>query len=243
MTLVGLFLLIVVVLRFLRALQHRLDGTSSVREYIGIAGAVLQGLAALTAFLVVASLLPERVVALMPWVLLAGALSIGWALRDVGASLISWLILITEGEVKPGIWLHDSDDTMQVLRIGPRMTATRHIDGRHSLIPNQHLVQRTTTFEPSAWPRIKLEVSMPHTLSPMEAQIWLREVFATSPWCAPEPDIHCEHLGETSTWTVWIRALDGDAAMALKARATSIIYSATPPDQCGDAPDPDDVEA
>ena len=112
------------------------------------------------------------------------------------------------------------------------MTATRHIDGRQSLIPNQRLVQQTTTFEPSAWPRIKLEVSMPHALSPMEAHIWLKEVFATTPWCAPEPDIHCEHLDDTTTWTVWVRALDGEAAMALKARATAILHSAQPPAQC-----------
>ena len=68
-----------------------------MREYIGIASALLQALGVLTAFLFVASLLPERIVSLLPWVLLAGAVSVGWALRDIGASLISWIILITEG--------------------------------------------------------------------------------------------------------------------------------------------------
>ena len=84
--LAGLFLLFAVALRTLRSLQQRLDKTSPVREYIGIASALPQALAVLTAFLFVASLLPERIVSL--WVLL-WRVSVGWALRDIGASLIS----------------------------------------------------------------------------------------------------------------------------------------------------------
>lgn len=227
--LVMLFMSLLVILHLVRGFRQRIGHNDSLNDHLGITQALIQSIAMLTAFLFVGSMLPQRLILLSPWVLLAGAIGAGWSLRDVFTSFVAWIVLVTEGQIKPGVWIHHEQHTMKVLRVSPRATTTRHIDGKQSLIPNQELIQRTTTFEASPWPRIEVHVSVPDGLDAATARRWLTDIFITSPWCAPEPDIHCERVHDSTTWSVRLRVLDEHAAMAVTMQASDIIRAAKAP--------------
>ena len=173
---------------------------------------VTQGSMRAVALFVIGSLfltaLPQRFSHLMPWLLLAAALGAGFTLRHVAGSLLAWVVLLSEGRIRPGIWLEVDGRKGVVQRLGPRVLWLTDKRGDTLAIPNQKVLHHSTLIDNHPWPTVTLEVRVPDGIAEHEIAERLREATLTSPWVTPWTDVLCAPVpGRPNHWSVETRVL------------------------------------
>ncbi|MBX2801035.1 MAG: mechanosensitive ion channel family protein, partial [Myxococcales bacterium] len=180
-----------------------LPSLAALTHTVGRATAVLLVLGA------VAAVLPQGLRPVLPWVAVAGALALGWSLRDVLPDVVAWAFLSAEGRIEPGLWVRGDGFEGRVESLALRATWVVDTRGARTSIPNRLLLRHPVRATLDRWPEAEVCVHLPEA-GPAVARAALREAALLSPWLAPEgqPEIG-QDPGDVSRWTVRVRVLDG----------------------------------
>jgi small-conductance mechanosensitive channel len=164
--------------------------------------AVLLGLGAVVA------LLPLPLAAGFPWVLLAGAVAIGWTARDPLRDVLAWLVLLAEGGVRVGSWLVAGDHAGTVVARTPRAVWLEDPHGRRVAIPNHRVLAEPLLALPDGNTLAEVVVRLPEAADLHRAEQALADAVLLSPWVAPnsEPEL-TRDSDEPGRWTVRARLL------------------------------------
>lgn len=165
---------------------------------------------------VLAAWLPASLSPGLPWVVVAGAVAIGWSARDVLPDLMAWLFLSMEGQVRVGSWLEVDGRRGKVDAVGMRATRLRDSLGNELVVPNRFLVQ-APVLEDASWPTVELRIRVPDEHGPARIRAALREAAILSPWIAPcQPEV----FREGEVWVVRVDILEGGWADRMEGSLT-----------------------
>lgn len=168
-----------------------------------------RGLSGLLGLAAVVALIPQGLVPALPWIAVAGAVALGWSLRDALPDLVAWASLSTEGRVRRGMWIRGDGFEGRVDAVTLRTTWIVDARGDRTSVPNHLLVNQPlqTTIEP--WPEASVHVHLPQ-LDSRIARAVLREAALLTPWLAPAgaPEIG-QDPNDQSRWSVRVRLLEG----------------------------------
>ena len=170
---------------------------------LGAAAPSLRVLAVFTGLGALAAVVPESIAPALPYVVVAGAVAVGWSARDFLPDLIAWLLLLMERSVRPGAWVIGQDFRGKVVRVGLRATKLRDEHGQLVALPNRRLLGEALRVEPAAWPVFEMNVEV----AGGEPRRRIGEAVACCPWVAPgsRPEIIAVSGEE---WTVRVRLLE-----------------------------------
>ena len=171
-------------------------------EFAGRLLALFFGLGALAA-MVPHDLRPAR-----PWVIIAGAVAVGWSSRHILEDVIAWLLLTLEGRISSGQWMQIDGTRGRVVALTPRAVWLRDETGRQVAVPNRSIVSAALTTDDARWPRVQVQLRLPG-VQPDSARAAICEAVEVSPWVAPgsRPEVHRDPEDD-SRWTVTARVLE-----------------------------------
>lgn len=195
------------------------DGLGRVNRRLALRGilpdltrtgsAVARLLAAVAGFGWIAAWVPANVAPALPWIIVGGAIAVGWSARDLLQDGLAWLVIALEGRVRPGQWIRGPTFRGEVLAVGPRALLLRDERGGDLVVPNRLVLQDQYTRDPVEWPTVEVGVTLPPDLPPDRAREALREATLLAPWVAPG-DVQVSADPEVvGRWVVRVRLLEG----------------------------------
>lgn len=216
----------------LRRLGTRFKPSGIVPAGLRVVELIARTMVAIFGLGVVAALLPAFIAPVVPVVLLAGAVAVGWSARDIVTDLVAGLFVGVEGQLRAGSWIQGERYAGTVETIGLRVTWLRDVHGRRIVVPNRVLLAQPLVADDSPWPRIQFTVTL-HDGDATRIRAALDEAIVLSPWVAPEPDMEvhpdAKHPGH---WQVAVRLLDGKYADRfqgnLRERVDEILAASAP---------------
>jgi len=168
-----------------------------------------RGVVAFCGISLVAQIVPQGLLPVLPWAILAGALAVGWSLREALLDIVAWIQLSSEGRLTRDRWVVTPDGEGRIVRMGLRATWLDDGQGRHVAVPNRRLTRDTVATDQARWPRVAVELHLPN-LPDEVARGALREAVLLCPWVAPEPDLAVAGDPDGGgRWTVQVRLLEG----------------------------------
>lgn len=154
-------------------------------------------------------LAPHWLGAAVPWVLLAGAMAVGWSLRDVFPDLIAGLVVISERRVRPGAWVTGEGFSGAVDRLGPRAALLYTASGQRVSLPNRQLLTAPVVFRAGVGAHHEAELVVEAALPAAQLRRAIEEAAASSPWVALRPELSVERDSvRAELWRVRVRLLD-----------------------------------
>ena len=175
------------------------------------------------------SVLPRVAQQLVPLVLLAMAVAIGWSSRDILQDLVAWIALAIERRLKPGLWISTSTASGTIQSMSLRVTWVRDASGRSIAIPNRMLMHHPVITQRSTWPMVEAVVQVPGNSPQQQVRKALEEAVLVSPWAAPLPPERI--IQESGQWRVRAHVLESrfayDFEKGLASRVTKLLQ--TPP--------------
>ncbi|TNE86518.1 MAG: mechanosensitive ion channel [Deltaproteobacteria bacterium] len=172
----------------LNRLRRRLLRTGVLPAALTLGAQALRLVAMFGGVLVLAALLPESMLPVLPIAMLGGALAIGVSVWTVLPDVWSGVLLSVEQRLLPGQWIRTGDLSGEVEQVGLRATQIVDRHGGRILIPNRHLTAEAFTAEEVRWPPVDIAVPVPPELSAEEARALLNEAVMLSPFLAPNSD-------------------------------------------------------
>lgn len=176
--------------------------------------------------------LPASLAPLLPWVLVAAAVSLGWSLRELMADVLGGVVLAIESRVQPGSWIACAGHEGRVERRSLRAVWLRDDVGRTVVVPNRLLLQHPLSTHADRGVLHEVTVRIGGTHSPEVTRRALVDAVLSSPWVRPgaHPTVHRDGL-DGDVWRVraclidpsFAASLDGD----LRERAEAVLASAT----------------
>jgi small-conductance mechanosensitive channel len=186
---VVLFVGLALVRAFLGWLEKRylpatdLDGSgrnsiSLVARYVGIALAVIWGLASLGIGI-------ERIALLLS----ALSVGIGFGLQAITSNFVSGLILLAERPIKIGDWVRVGQDEGDVKRISVRSTEIALADHSTLIVPNSELITKSVVNKTLAAPlgRLQIQFSVPLGTDVEQVRRIVLEAFAAEEAVVADP--------------------------------------------------------
>jgi small-conductance mechanosensitive channel len=184
-----LFVGLALVRAFMRWLDHRylpatdLDGSgrnsvSLVARYVGVALAVIWGLASL-------GIGVERIAILLS----ALSVGIGFGLQAITQNFVSGLILLAERPIKIGDLVRVGTDEGDVKRISVRSTEIELADHSTLIVPNSELITKTVLNKTLASPlgRLQIQFSVPIDVDADAVRKIVLETYAAEESVLSEP--------------------------------------------------------
>lgn len=193
----------------LRRVHRRLPTRGVLPELAGYGSAVARLLAAVFGLGWIAAWVPANVAPALPWIIVGGAVAVGWSARDLLQDVLAWLVIALEGRVRPGQWIHGATFRGEVQAIGPRAMLLRDERGGDLVVPNRAVLLAQYGRDPVEWPGVEVAVLLPRDLPPETARRALRQAALLAPWIAPgEVQVSADpEVG--GRWVVRARLLEG----------------------------------
>jgi len=190
-----------------------------VREWLAPTGAlpvaattlqqVLRVLALFFGFGVLAAIVPANLEPALPWVVLAGAVALGWSTRDVAPDFVAGLLMAAERKIRPGRWIDTGTVSGVVEQVGLRVTWVVDATGRRVVIPNRTFLSGIVATDRGQWPSIEVVLRVPGEHTPSAIRRVLEDAVLVSPWTAPLPPEMVREEQEAGLWRVRARVLEG----------------------------------
>jgi small-conductance mechanosensitive channel len=165
------------------------------------AAVLISGLASL-------AFVPDGLLPLLPFVMLAATLGLGWALIQWLPDVLAGLTLLIEGRLHAGHSVEVGPHAGVLTWIGMRTTRLQDVSGRIVHLPNRLLLD-TVAHDPARWPEVLVPVRVPPAVSSTLVQQRLEEIGALSPWRAPNiaPRV-LRDADDPQLWRVATRLID-----------------------------------
>jgi small-conductance mechanosensitive channel len=159
---------------------------------------------------VFAAIVPESLAPALPWLVLAGAVAIGWSLRDVLPDVTAGIVVMIERRVRPGQYIQGEGFAGAVATVGLRVTQIVDSSGRTIVVPNRYLLGKPLMTDRGRWPSVEVLVRVDPNLDSVAVRRAVKEAVLVSPFSAPTggPDLIREEP-EPGRWRVRTRLLDG----------------------------------
>ena len=216
---------------FVERARTHLSPTGVLPDLASLLATTLRILSVILGLGLVAALLPPGLARAFPWVVIAGAVAVGWTARDAVQDMFAWAWLSAEGRLKPGYHLRVGPLTGQLERISPRAAWLRDVHGDHIVIPNRHLLtQSLHVRDPTRHP---VALTLPLQASYAEANQRVADAVRRLPWAAPG-GFELEPQAD-SGWRITLHVLDPVFEVRTKA-VLSALAAAGPPAQSEPAP-------
>jgi len=169
----------------------------------------LRVLALFFAFGVIAAIIPANLEPALPWVVLAGAVALGWSTRDVAPDFVAGLVLAAERRIRPGRWIGTSKVSGVVEQVSLRVTWVRDATGRRVAVPNRTFLTGAVVTDRGRWPSIEVVLRVPGQHTPSAIRRVVEDAVLVSPWTAPLPPEMVREEQEVGLWRVRARVLEG----------------------------------
>jgi len=168
-----------------------------------------RGAVALAGVALIAQVVPRALTPVLPWAIVAGAVAVGWSLREALLDIVAWIQLSSEGRMTRGRWLVTDAGQGRVVRIGLRATWLDDGCGTLLAVPNRCLTRDAVATDEARWPMVEVSVHLPD-IGDERARSAIQEAVLLCPWVAPVPDLTVagDPMGG-SRWTVRVRLLEG----------------------------------
>jgi hypothetical protein len=176
--------------------------SSSLQQALRLA-AVFLGLG------VVAAIIPADIAPALPFVVLTGAIAIGWSVRDLVPDLLAGMVITAERRIRPDRWISTREVAGVVETIALRVTWVRDATGRRIAIPNRMLIREAIITDRGQWPTVELVVRVPEGHAPSEVRRVVQDAILVSPWAAPVGAEMVNEEPEPGRWRVRARVLEG----------------------------------
>lgn len=176
--------LLLLVARLLDRPMEELENRGLIPRSLDLTRAMLRVLASIAALFGILAITPSALLPLVPLVLTALTLGIGWAAAYMTPDFIAGISLLMEGQVRPGTRINTAGTTGIVSWVGLRSTLLRDAEGRQVAVPNRLLLSQTVMIDADHRPEVELIVRIPNSVSPTEARHRLHEAAMLSPWRA-----------------------------------------------------------
>lgn len=193
----------------LRRLARRLRPTGVLPTTVRTIEVVARMLVAFLGLGAFGAMVPASIAPVLPIVVIASAVAIGWSVRDVARDLVAGVFIAVEGQLRAGYWVSGERYSGSVEALGLRVTWLRDVHGRRIVVPNRVLLAQPLVTDDKPWPRIQFRVALPLAQSTSAIRDALEEAVLISPWVAPEPEmeVHPDALDST-IWHVAVRVID-----------------------------------
>lgn len=170
---------------------------------------LFRALALFFVFGVIAAIIPENLEPALPWLVLAGALALGWSVRDVTPDFIAGIVLAAERRVKPGQWIGTPEVSGVVEQVTLRVTWVRDATGRRVAVPNRMFLRGAVITDRGQWPSLEVVLRIPGEHPPSTVRRVVEDAVMVSPWSAPMPPDLVREEQEIGLWRVRARVLEG----------------------------------
>jgi small-conductance mechanosensitive channel len=219
---------------FVERARTQLSPTGLLPDLASLVATTLRILAVILGLGLVAAILPPGLARAFPWVVIAGAVAVGWTARDAVQDMFAWAWLSAEGRLKPGHHLRVGPLTGQLERISPRAAWLRDAQGEHIVIPNRRLLTQAVHVRDAT--RHPVALNLPLQATYAEASHRVADAVRRLPWAAPE-GFELEPQGDNG-WRITLHVLDPVFEVRTKA-VLSALASADPPARSRPAPNPE----
>jgi small-conductance mechanosensitive channel len=193
----------------LRRLNHRLRPTGILPTGVRTIEVLLRLAIVFFGLGAIGALVPASIAPVLPIVVMAGAVAVGWSARDIAQDLIAGVFIAVEGQLRAGYWVSGERYSGSVEALGLRVTWLRDVHGRRIVVPNRVLLAQPLVTDDKPWPRIQFRVRLAVDEPIRDVRKALEEAILLSPWVAPEPEmeVHPDAMDAT-VWHVAVRVLD-----------------------------------
>jgi hypothetical protein len=157
---------------------------------------------------VIAAIVPRNLEPVLPVVLIAAAVAIGWSWRDLLPDLVAGLVLAAERRILPGQWVSTSEGCGIVEQTTLRVTRIRDATGRLIALPNRSLIRHAVVTDRGRWPTIEIELHVPGEHAPSTVRRVIEDAVLVSPWAAPVRAQMIREEREPGRWRVRARVLE-----------------------------------
>ena len=184
--------------------------------------AVILGLGA------IAAVVPNGLEAILPIIVIAGSVAIGWSTRELAADIIAGIALATERSFSRGDFIKAEEiGEGRVVHLGYRGVVLRSPRGDEVTIPNRRMLRAAIRVDTSRWPSLELLLTAPADLGVAAVRQCIEEGCAASPWLAPDEGIQLIGPSEQpGCWLVRVRILEYRFADAFSAALREYVAEA-----------------
>ena len=208
--LVLLVLLTLLALYVLDRVRRPLPDRGFVPRVLGLAHLALRLAAVVMVVMLASRLLP---IWLRPALLLsiaAVAIAIGFgAVWSILPDIVGGIVLLTEGRLRPGLWIVGDGFCGTVEQVGPRLTLLRAPDGSLASVPNRHLVKAPIHATDRRWHEIEVELTAPPGFDAAHIRRAIEDAVLCSPYIPPNPALSLMRDPSTpERWRLRARLLD-----------------------------------
>ena len=190
----GVLALLLLVTLPLTALAERV---ATLMPAAGLVPILLRGLAGIMRVVTVAlvvlatlALLPPSWGAIVPFVLVAMAVAVGWSTRGLLGDLFAGVVLMVEHRLAPGDRVEVGQFRGRVVGLGPRTLQLRTDDGPIVSVPNAEVARNPVRLDPDPYPVIVVPVHAPAGARVGHVHQLLEELILCSPYLAPSRQPH-----------------------------------------------------
>ncbi|MFT4623848.1 MAG: small-conductance mechanosensitive channel [Myxococcota bacterium] len=198
-----------------------------------VAAAALRVVALLCALGLVFALMPAALARATPWVLIAGALAIGWTARDGVRDMFAWAVLVSEGQIRPDRQVTIANHTGRVERLTLRAVWLADEHGGSVVVPNRHVLTEPAQVRPTGAQPVVVELRLPSGMSLPRVRERIDDAVRRVPWATQGP-VALTALDD-GRWQVALHA--HDARFADTVRTALIELLAAPGDTAEAAED------
>ncbi len=161
-------------------------------------------------------LLPAALTPLVPWVLVAAAVSLGWSARELLGDAIAGFVLLAEGRLGHGTWIRWEGHHGQIQRRSARALWLRDPTGRTVVVPYRRILGSAIVLEEAPEVRHELSLRLDLPCTAAELRRALTDAVLSSPWVRARvrPTVRRDELDPT-LWHVSVSLVDGSARVEL----------------------------
>lgn len=181
-----------------------------VPRLLGLAHLAARAAAVIMVVMVATRLLPGWLRPALLFTIGGAALAIGaGAVWVVLPDVVGGLLLLTEGRLRPGLWVVGDGFRGTVERVGPRLTTLRTPDGARLMIPNRKLVRSSIYASDRRWHEVEVELTVPSGHDAPAVRRAVMDAVLCSPFVPLEPALEVTRdPKDPLRWKVKARVLD-----------------------------------